>query len=64
MILIDGIYINNSGGLVLLNYLISEVQKKDLEVFYLLDERTQNYFSNICNNKVKFIKNSHFERLK
>ncbi|MDO7432493.1 glycosyltransferase [Acinetobacter baumannii] len=64
MILIDAIYINNSGGLVLLRYLIEVIQQKNLEVFYLLDNRTEDCFGNICKNKVKFIKNSHFERMK
>jgi hypothetical protein len=41
MILIDALYINNSGGKVLLDYLIEELEKTDKEVFYLLDERIQ-----------------------
>lgn len=41
MILIDAIYINNSGGKVLLDYLIQELQKTNKEVFYLLDKRVE-----------------------
>ncbi len=47
MILLDAVYINDSGGLVLLNYLIRIVQERKLNIFYLLDSRTQDYFSNI-----------------
>src|SRR5690606_19534136 len=39
MLLIDSLYINNSGGKILLNYLIEEFQKTDIEVFYLFDLR-------------------------
>lgn len=42
MILLDAIYINNSGGKVLLDYLIAELEKTDKEIFYLLDDRIQN----------------------
>ena len=37
MILIDAVYINNSGGLVLLNYLIDTLESTNLKVYYLLD---------------------------
>lgn len=63
MILLDAVYINDSGGLVLLNYLIGIVQERKLNVFYLLDSRTQDYFNDIDQERVKFIKNSHAERL-
>ena len=39
MLLIDALYINVGGGKVLLNYLISELEKTDYPVHYLLDER-------------------------
>lgn len=46
MILIDAIYINNGGGLILLNYLIEELEKRDLKIIYLIDSRiTQNSFN-------------------
>ena len=64
MILLDAVYINNSGGLVLLKYLISITQERKLDIFYLLDSRTQGYFNNLNQEKVKFIKNSHIERSK
>lgn len=64
MILLDAVYINNSGGLVLLKYLISIAQERKLDIFYLLDSRTQGCFNNLNQEKVKFIKNSHSERLR
>lgn len=39
MILIDALYINNSGGKVLLDYLMTQLELTDKRVFYLLDER-------------------------
>lgn len=42
MILIDSIYINNSGGKILLDYLIEKLEDQDLRVTYLLDERVRN----------------------
>lgn len=43
VLLIDAIYINNSGGLVLLRYLINEVLNRKLKVHFLLDERIRGY---------------------
>ena len=45
MILIDAVYINNSGGLVLLNYLIDTLESTNLKVYYLLDFRIKNKHS-------------------
>jgi glycosyltransferase involved in cell wall biosynthesis len=39
MILLDALHVNNSGGKVLLDYLIAELHASGREVFYLLDER-------------------------
>lgn len=39
MILIDALYINNGGGKILLDYLMEQLNKTDLPVTYLLDER-------------------------
>jgi glycosyltransferase involved in cell wall biosynthesis len=41
MLLIDALYINNSGGKVLLDYLISELSKREEDIFYLLDKRCE-----------------------
>lgn len=40
-LLIDAIYINNSGGKILLDYLIQELEKSKKKVFYLLDKRVE-----------------------
>lgn len=65
MILIDSIYINDGGGLILLKYLVNKLQSRNLDVFYLFDERTKSIFENDSSIKNKeFIKNSHFERKK
>lgn len=55
MVLIDSIYINNGGGVVLLRYLIEELRKSNLDYFLLLDKRTKNEFSNLMLDKVEFL---------
>ncbi|MCF2218024.1 glycosyltransferase [Chryseobacterium sp. PS-8] len=62
MILIDALYINNSGGKVLLDYLIEELEKTDKEVFYLLDERIQKEKLQLKKNKVIYLKASLIKR--
>jgi glycosyltransferase involved in cell wall biosynthesis len=39
MILLDAIYINNSGGKILLDYLIETLEQQDVHITYILDER-------------------------
>lgn len=63
MILIDAIYINNSGGLVLLQYLIKELEKSKLDVFYLLDDRTEQLFSNLNEDRCKFMSSLFYNRV-
>jgi glycosyltransferase involved in cell wall biosynthesis len=41
-VLLDAVYINNSGGKVLLEYLIQNLEKFDLDIIYLLDYRLKN----------------------
>ncbi|MCS3871087.1 glycosyltransferase involved in cell wall biosynthesis [Chryseobacterium ginsenosidimutans] len=63
MILIDAIYINNSGGKVLLDYLIAELEKTDKQVFYLLDFRIQDESIKIkSTNKVIYSQASLMKR--
>lgn len=38
-LLIDAVYINNSGGLVLLRYLVEQLINRNIKCFFLLDER-------------------------
>ncbi|WP_312135017.1 glycosyltransferase [Sphingobacterium sp.] len=64
MILIDAMYINNSGGKVLLDYLIKELQKTDKEVFYLLDKRVEGAVPDLTsgNSQVVYLKASLLNR--
>ena len=36
MILFDAVFINNGGGKILLDYLIDEIEKQNIELTYLL----------------------------
>lgn len=62
MILIDAIYINNGGGLVLLKYLIETIKSSNLDVFFLLDERVENKINNIPLGDVSYISSSLIKR--
>lgn len=64
MILIDSLYINNSGGKVLLDYLIEQIEKNDLDVFYLFDARVNQSFLNIPNDRKVYIEASLVNRFK
>lgn len=54
MILVDAVFIHTGGGKSLLDYLISELNKTAVEVFYLLDHRYESLMPEIIGNK-KFI---------
>lgn len=63
MILIDALHINNGGGKVLLDYLIEKIEKKQLKVHYLLDNRIKNNVPEISKlNKITFLKGNFFKR--
>lgn len=62
MLLVDAVFINNGGGLVLLRYLVEYFEAEFNDVFYLFDERTKLYFENIPDTRKKFISNSIVER--
>ncbi|MBU8883088.1 glycosyltransferase [Kaistella sp. DKR-2] len=62
MILLDSLYINNSGGKVLLDYLVQEVEKAGLEVFYLFDERCKKDFGDIPSSRKIYLKASLLKR--
>ena len=47
MILIDAVYINESGGKVLFDYLIEQMERQNLSIFYLIDKRIENNHSKI-----------------
>lgn len=61
MILIDSVYVNDGGGMVLLKYIVEVFNKTDLKVYYLFDERTKNVFSELELN-AEFISNSFVKR--
>lgn len=44
MILIDSLYINNSGGRILLNYLVDTLESENIETLYVFDERCRGGF--------------------
>ena len=62
MILLDSLYINNSGGKVLLDYLVQELEKTDLDVFYLFDTRCKNDYKFIPPERKIYLKASIFNR--
>lgn len=63
MLLIDALYINNSGGLELLKYLVNSLEKINHKVFYLFDIRCSSVFGAIDSHKCLFLKASVFNRL-
>lgn len=59
MILVDAVYINEGGGKVLFDYLVEQIERQNLNVFYLLDKRIENKHPHIQNTgQVKYIKGS------
>ncbi len=63
MLLIDAIYIHNGGGKILLDYLIDCLEKTNLKVHYLLDERIKNRMYNIKDsNHIEFVSSSFVNR--
>jgi glycosyltransferase involved in cell wall biosynthesis len=63
MILIDSVYINRSGSLLLLNDLIYELESKRKDIFYLFDDRVKDTYSQIPFERKFFIKAGFFNRL-
>lgn len=62
-LLLDAVFINNSGGLVLLKYLIDELEKTNYDIVYLLDYRIKGICLGIKNsNNVFYLKNSLLNR--
>lgn len=60
-VLFDAVYVNNSGGLILLKYLVRELIKQNADVFFLLDERIRQY--NLVNNgNVEYVVGSEKNR--
>jgi glycosyltransferase involved in cell wall biosynthesis len=63
MILLDAVYINNGGGKILLDYLISNLEKTNKNIYYLLDTRLKiNDYAIRSNNKVHFVNPKYLNR--
>lgn len=62
MILFDSVFVNNGGGLILLRNLIDFLREQSLDIFYLLDSRTEIYFKEIPVDRKFIIPNSIVER--
>lgn len=62
MILIDAIYINNGGGKILLDYLMSSLNETSIEITYLLDGRIKNNHINVDKATVFYINGSFLQR--
>jgi glycosyltransferase involved in cell wall biosynthesis len=62
MVLIDSMYINNSGGKVLLDYLVETLERECTDCFYLFDDRCKNDFKFIPDAKKVFLKASLIRR--
>lgn len=60
MLLIDSLYINSSGGLRLLEYLVARLNEKDIPFFLLADKRCVGLFDN-CRH-VRYMKASLWRR--
>ncbi len=64
MILLDALYINNSGGKVLLDYLVQALYESGKDVTYLLDSRVKGDFDYLPKSKVNYLPNSLIKRHK
>lgn len=62
MLLVDSVFINNGGGLVLLRHLVNYLESQFQDIFYLFDRRTEVYFKHIPVSRKEYISNSLIER--
>ena len=62
MVLIDSIYINYSGGKVLLDYLVDCIEANGIDAYYLFDVRCINDYSFIPNERKLYLKPSIIDR--
>ena len=63
MVLIDALYINDGGGKIMLDYLISKLEDRKIECYYLFDERIKNNCYEIdSSTKAVFMKPSLWSR--
>lgn len=64
MILLDAVYVNRSGGFILLNYLVKSLLRERDDIFYLFDLRCVDAFSKIDTSNIYFIQGTETERRK
>lgn len=62
MLLIDSLYINNSGGKILLDFLVDQLERLEMKPFYLFDDRNINDFQEIPAERKIYLKASLWER--
>ncbi|WP_404811719.1 glycosyltransferase [Capnocytophaga canimorsus] len=62
MILIDALHINNGGGKVLLDYLVDKLEKTNLELFYLFDDRIKKTYNVKQSNQAVYMNSSIIKR--
>ena len=62
MLLVDSLYINVGGGKILLDYLVKEIEARQMDVFYLFDLRCKNDFKQVPNDRKVYLKASFFNR--
>lgn len=62
MIFIDALYINNGGGLRLLNYMVNELQAQKVDFFLLADDRCE--ISHVQGERVLYMKASFIKRMR
>lgn len=64
MLLLDALYINNSGAKVLLDYLIEQFELSGVTIYYLLDERIKDTQPqmDLSKNKIHYLKASFVKR--
>lgn len=62
MLLFDAVFVNNGGGKVLLDYLITCLEKSNIEIIYLLDERIVNNHPPIVGKEIFYLKAGLFHR--
>ncbi|MEL7601198.1 MAG: glycosyltransferase [Proteiniphilum sp.] len=64
MLLVDSLYINVGGGKVLLDYLVKEIEARQIDVFYLFDLRCRNDFKQVPNDRKVYLKAGLLNRYK
>jgi glycosyltransferase involved in cell wall biosynthesis len=62
MILVDALYVNCGGAKILLDYLVKHIEKNNLDVFYIFDERCNGSYHDISADRKIYLKASFFER--